>query len=701
MAGGGSLFHVGDNVSLARVLVFLSVLVVLVIIFEQLLHKLEHKTKRYRKYEEMLSKVYRELMILGFIGLDIKILKEVTHINAYSPSIIAFQVADLTIFILALALVFQATCIFVLLRRKNLIVDRAELISTNDLADSITARQQAVGTTARLRWSQFNVRRGGKTHGDISDAAYDDMVQLRVLRHLFLRRFGLPELFPFSKYLRQAQDNQLTHMIDVEMSTWILLIAVAWGLDGATTLLEASHAMSEQRALIAVFVIFSWALTLLHLVVALYFRRCVQKLLLAGGYQPKNGVAECLRAIGRDEASTLNTELAGEAIEAMQAVQEHQEGLRLQRQQQRRRHHLLENDTGFQLIATCVRNIAQLWRTRTPDKSSSAAVASGYSMPITGKSEIRRASCILPVHIRWFSRKAWHFIVVFLLMLNGFYLALLCQCVLYQMSSIASSFGVVFMLSVPLPVLLNIIVFQPRIFRNFMIVSSIFRVDVTTLSEVVNHFSEIVELRSEFVGTLHMCMQDAGISIQEVERLLQIRDPQGSGIIEVETLRLVLQSLGFRLSHFRFNSVAKLLFHLRGTTLEYAQVIRLLRLAQQEQLTTTDEHSYPKHGCHILLRQSVLESGFEESECETPSYIPPIPPLPSCRDLSHLLDQPAVMKAPIGAGSTRRILRRQQSSFLTTSSRALRSLYRIECEDSTIDVEQEPTTPRATVYVRM
>lgn len=61
MGGGGtsgSLFTVGDNVELWRVLAYLSLLVACVVVLEQALHLLKHKLARYPKYLEMMNKVF-------------------------------------------------------------------------------------------------------------------------------------------------------------------------------------------------------------------------------------------------------------------------------------------------------------------------------------------------------------------------------------------------------------------------------------------------------------------------------------------------------------------------------------------------------------------------------------------------------------------------------------------------------------------
>ncbi|EEY57435.1 uncharacterized protein PITG_11287 [Phytophthora infestans T30-4] len=131
--GGGSLFQVGEAVEFWRVLVHLSILAFCLVLFEAALHHVEHKLSRYDKYQHMLRKAYRELMVLGLLSLGLKLLKEVPGIHADSKTMLAFQVADLTIFILALALILQAIVVFSQLRKHNKVADRTELITAQDL----------------------------------------------------------------------------------------------------------------------------------------------------------------------------------------------------------------------------------------------------------------------------------------------------------------------------------------------------------------------------------------------------------------------------------------------------------------------------------------------------------------------------------------------------------------------------------------
>uniref|UniRef100_K3WJN4 Uncharacterized protein n=1 Tax=Globisporangium ultimum (strain ATCC 200006 / CBS 805.95 / DAOM BR144) TaxID=431595 RepID=K3WJN4_GLOUD len=64
------------------------------------------------------------------------------------------------------------------------------------------------------------------------------------------------------------------------------------------------------------------------------------------------------------------------------------------------------------------------------------------------------------------------------------------------------------------------IVFQPKICQKFILVSCIFRIEVSTLSDVISHFSEAVELRSDFVTR-----QANGQSVNDLRSEFQLRAP--------------------------------------------------------------------------------------------------------------------------------------------------------------------------------
>ncbi|KAG7397831.1 hypothetical protein PHYBOEH_012093 [Phytophthora boehmeriae] len=582
---GGSLFEVGENVEFWRVLVHLSILAFCLVLFEKGLHRLEHKFPPSEKYQHMLKKVYRELMVLGLLSLGLKVIKETPDIDAYSKTMLAFQVADLTIFFLALALILQSTAVFLLLRHQNNRADQAELITTEDLAVAISSPEGHGYHEATFFHKLFCCGRSAK-----SKAIDKELIELRLLRRLFLRRYGLPQLFPFSKYLSRAQANQILHMIEVEPSMWLLLLAVAWAICGVLELLdeldtEMGTKVSESHELVEAFVIFAWIVLFLHIVVMLYFRSCVHKLLRAAAYSDdKDVLTTNLSAIAEEEANAWRNEEADAALEIMGRIQEHHEEIEYLRSQGRS--NFAKKDAGVQLVVDSVRT-AKAGLTNKPMKPERKSL-----------SGVQPGSPDL--HLAFFHHKAWHVAVMFLLILNGFFITLFLQCAVYDMDAIYEDFGMIPTVMVPLPLVLNALVFQRRIFYDFVIVSNILRIDAHTLSDVVENFSEVVRLRSEFATSLIKHLTQQELSVDDLKNELKARDVAKSGFIELDDLRSVLAKFGFGLTRFRFNSVVKLLFELEGTQVAYAQVVRLVVMAQNEHLIDNHQETHP------LLRPSVM-----------------------------------------------------------------------------------------------
>ncbi|ETN02036.1 hypothetical protein PPTG_16706 [Phytophthora nicotianae INRA-310] len=532
---GGSLFHVGEDVEFWRVLIHLSILAVCLVLFEGALHKLEHKFPPSEKYQHMLKKAYRELMILGLISLGLKILKEIPDIDSDSKTMLAFQVADLTIFLLALALILQSTGVFLLLRNQNDRAERAELITTQDLVTSVNGSKNSDDAMPSFFQTLFCCGRSAKKRANDRE-----LVELRLLRRLFLHRFGLPQLFPYSKYLNRAQANQIAHMTEVEPAMWVVLLVVAWSICGLLVILESLHTeMPESHELVEAVMVFAWILLLLHYMVCLYFRSCVHHLLRIGSFSTdKATLVTNLRAMADEEADAWKNEEADKALEIMNSVQEHHEELELQRQ-----------------------------RYKTGREDLSGVMATSSSL-----------------NIRSFSHKGWHTTVILLLILNGFLVTLFIQCAVYELDDIYEEFGVLPAVIVPLPLLINALVLQHRIFYDFVIVSSMLSIDSHTLSDVVENFSDIVRLRSEFSTMLLNHIIQHELLISDLQDELKAQDRTNSGFIEVDDLRDVLLKFGFRLTRYRFNSVVKLLFELKGTRVAYAHVVHLLLMAQNENM---------------------------------------------------------------------------------------------------------------------
>lgn len=671
MAGGSndhssSVFHVGDNVELARVVGMVSILVVFIMIFERLIHALGHYLLKYPKYHEMMTKVFAELMILGLIGLGIKILKELDQLDPYSKSMIAFQAADIMVFFMAIVLIIQAIVVFLRVRRKNIQVAKAELISTQHLADFI-ARSNLP--------SWFHDFRAIFTYSHkpdlrkLTSADIPEVTRIRILRHYFLQRYRLPQLFPFSKYLRQAQDNQISSMIEVEISTWMILLLIAWLLEVVSEVVK--HRWTEKYAIVIALVMFSWASVLVHMAITAYYSYAIGKLLDAAVDVNENSESvqtdpyQYLDDVAEQENIARGREVASEAIATMQDVRERERRKRVKH----KRNILNEHDTGFQLVSTVIRQASSKKRMRAEEDAIDKAVAAeeeGAALDTATATNLKR------IHLRWFSRKAWHFVIMSTLMLNALYVALFLQCVVYLMKDIYHEIGGGLIIFIPLPLVINVVAFQPRILRNFILVSSIVRVDDTALGDVIDHFTETIQLRAGFADTVHSHLESTNQTTVDIQKEFEFLDEEKSGLLDVEDVRLVLTHFGFTLSFFRFNSVAKLLFDLNGMQIEYAQVIKLLDVGNNEEIRS------------LASTTVLLIGGMVDCTNASSTFVVQGP-------------SPYVLETPIAGAESKpksnRVLLRARSSVAS-------SLYNFDFDETNARFEGDVSSPTQE-YIRM
>ncbi|KAK1932077.1 hypothetical protein P3T76_012577 [Phytophthora citrophthora] len=537
---GVSLFRVGEDVEFWRVLAHLSILAAFLLLFEFFLHYAERHLSRYDKYYQMLQKVYRELMILGLLSLVVKILKEVAPIDANGKVVVAFEVADLIIFGFAISLVLQALCIFLLVGRYSKYANRAELMTTRDLLVDLQKQQ----TNFIGNWSPT------KTFLSVGDKPVSktvtnkEIVRYRTLRHFFLRRFGLPQLFPFSRYIRRTQAQQLSHMIHVEPMMWLLVLTVAWAICGLLSVLEGVK-------LVKLLTISSWILVLLHCLVLVYLRWCVHQILATAGYSTDNHIlCANLAAVADEEISAWESESAENALDMMHRVHELQEEMEHER-----------NDKGFTNWCKCF----------TSSKADKILKSPRHENP--GSNDMK---------IRFFSSGFWHVVVKLLLALNGFFVALFVQCALYNLDEISQELGMIIAISVPFPMLVNTLVLQQFIFRDFTLLCTVLHLNANALGDVTSHFVETVELQSQFAASVLQCLKDGGLTIGYLETVVRSHDLNSSGLIDIDSLRAIMASVGFSLTQFRFQSVIKLLFDLKRAKVSYIQLFHLLFLVQQD-----------------------------------------------------------------------------------------------------------------------
>ena len=55
-----------------------------------------------------------------------------------------------------------------------------------------------------------------------------EVMEFKIVHFFFRTTFALPTTFNFSLYMREATDNHILALVDVESSTWVILAAVCF-----------------------------------------------------------------------------------------------------------------------------------------------------------------------------------------------------------------------------------------------------------------------------------------------------------------------------------------------------------------------------------------------------------------------------------------------------------------------------------------
>jgi len=214
-------------------------------------------------------------MILGLLGLFIQLFSEASWIDYYSKGVKAFKIADQTIFFVAVALIVQALGIFTMLHFVNIRMDKLEIVSSTYIyRTSKTALEEAQS----LNWFQ----RQWITW------KYNRMMKMKILRRFYLKTYKMPELFHFSWYLRLHQDSQIQYLIEVEMSTWMLLLAT-WAVfcaiyNGFEIAVSQEEDDEEPRYVrVYVYIVFEILLSLSMCALLAYLNWCLRVIWKAEG----------------------------------------------------------------------------------------------------------------------------------------------------------------------------------------------------------------------------------------------------------------------------------------------------------------------------------------------------------------------------------------------------------------------------------
>ncbi|OQS02226.1 hypothetical protein THRCLA_05382 [Thraustotheca clavata] len=547
------LFHAGLELSVNGTIYAFMAAVLFVVLFKSGLQIVERYTVHHTKYFILLNKMYKELMVSGLITFTSNRLSQFGVVRQDSPEYNAWEVADDMIFFFAISLAVQSVIMFWRLQARNLVLDKLSLMTSQELYDEATS------------------------NGDLSEIPkqYVSITKMSIVRHFFLTKYKLPQLFCYSKYLRAIQDVEIIELFDVEFFTWIILLLVYSAIFFLSEVFLSfqfdlndpdARKMVHNVRLIVISVAIA-ILTVFLLLIYAYLKNVVYRMVLHAGGDEKTLTAS-LQRVAQEESTHRVQETAARALFKMHHVADSLSD----------RH---DRSSIGDLVLTIIRKITGCKYRTKADRQSSHFDLHAMDLP-------------------WFSRKATHVGVKFLLTLNALYFGFLFQAfVVLIVDHVGASIWILSGLMLYILVV-HMGILAPRIARQLAFVNATVRANPVELKSVVEHYAEVLELQHKMAHDVHKYLNDHAISLEVFMAGLEMDDPEKTGYMEGTKLRKYIKRYGFKFSKLKFTSFIRLQFETKGTSVKYSKLLDILRDEGPNALEETQHHvslgpSSPKH----------------------------------------------------------------------------------------------------------
>ncbi|CAK4115627.1 unnamed protein product [Aphanomyces euteiches] len=544
----------------AKVARNIAYLLIFVIVAETLIHRLRHFLRHNKKYLELLNKTTAEFMIVGLISLLIKFAVYVKAIEKNGLEYEALEAADTLLFFVAISLVVQAFVVILVLRYDNLGMDTLELVSTGELVVE-TKLVHASSSWWCPGW-YWQRRR----------------IHWRLLETLFRRVYGLPRLFSFAKYSRDLQEHQIVDILEIDLTTWLLLFCIFCGVFFSTgemksiaddprnvayyvvtksegmTKAEYTKLITMQDNRVVVLAVLVSLLFLAMVIFLLY----INWLLLLLVSRAKADVAE---GVYDDEPSDLESLELVAAAEAEEATMTSQNAL-----------------AQMQAVGDTLENNDESLHTKKWGSLLLQLIASGVRK-LLGRSNIKRnhlSAKIDDVVLPGFYRKACEFLIQFLLVVNGLYIAMIFANIVPTLEPVevpTTVFTIILLV-------VNMMILGPRLLGAFSLLNGIYRVEAVMLGNVISHFVEAEKEKGKIVADVRLYYKERGKTIDDIRTMLDSIDAiDKDGYVDVELLRRVMSSnFGYKTSRHKFNAFVRMMeIETRDATVLFDDFVAILQ----------------------------------------------------------------------------------------------------------------------------
>eukprot|EP00736_Rhodelphis_marinus_P006876 Rmarinus@m.5077 len=224
---GDGIFDLGRDLDVVMASWLLLVLIAFTMGIEWFLETIEELLEHHPHYMEMVQKVYRELMILGFISFMLKVVESFLVLTEEESQ--AFEFSHNLLFFVALFFVLYSVYYMEGMRRIKIFWDDTQLLDANQVLQRYKdAQSESSGLRRLLRvWFVRN------------------QMHWLVLRDLFFEKHNLPPEFDFAKYLRKSLTEDIIEMLEVGPASWFT-VSIVISINCIRYHIESEHGSSVQ-----------------------------------------------------------------------------------------------------------------------------------------------------------------------------------------------------------------------------------------------------------------------------------------------------------------------------------------------------------------------------------------------------------------------------------------------------------------------
>ena len=541
-----TVFELGDelprNDKLKRyVVISFGAMIGFTIFMEGFLEVLEEHSTKF--FNEILSKIYKELAILGLISFILFSLITSGTVE-HSDQLTAFEFTHLVVFFLGGTFIFQGVVAAAITTR----IGHAWQVAGQLPQEYFLTKARELGSGLRFEFSTLRTQ-----------------MEYHIFRAIFLKLYKLPAAFDYATYARDILDEHILHEVGRDLSSWFVLFGFI--------VIDAYAFGFFCFGSLGSFVVAGWVLSALELVVAGSCQLAINNVLRKQGCKNYHHISQMLSTIWpHDDEQTLselkskiNTQASlhtktgaahhdHKAAHGGAKIHPGEDGEAL-RQQQKVVFHAVgkqDQDNDNDEEEKNSEATPKAGNSRSTHRSAQWQAAEvGARHELVGIS----LSEVFPLG----SDKFWELAIDAMRMLVAFYLAVIMAAGATRALAHDQPF-MIFVMMVP-PVLSTFVI-GPAVERRYALLLSISICDLDLVGEVVERMEEQAEITQlmaiKLLGEVKES-QDWAAAPALIEGMFNTFDADGSGHIDYDEFRHGLVSIGLNLSKRMFAAMCRLI----------------------------------------------------------------------------------------------------------------------------------------------